>query len=750
MTCSHRRLLVGALGALALLALPTVAGAAVAPPYTLTVVGGQKLAAVPAGGGTLAVQARRTALGAEFEPAAASAPGPGLGGPIPPAPGTCSSTLEKTVCDPLLLASELRLVADRLAIGVDGLSTATLTITGGPDSDTIAVQGPPLPNPPVNALVLSPGAGNDTVSVRGRVASLVQSGPDPGDDHYVVESDTLATGTLMLGDGNDVASGLAPSLTLDGGPGADVLDGTGPLVGGPGSDVLKPRALGKPADGGDGVGDVDRLSYELMTIALTISRPDPGTVGVAATGMAADAVPKTGIEVVEGGQGADALTGHAGPDTLLGGQGDDTIAGLGGGDVLDGGAGSNTVSYETRPSPVTVDLGTGTGTGGGTVDSLTGFRKVITGPGNDVVRGTVADETFVLGAGDDTVDAGAGNDAIDGGPGNDALRGGEGSDLIDGGDGRDLANYDERGASEPVSVSLLTPGDDGAAGENDTLLGIEDVFGGASNDTLIGNDGPNLLVGGPGVNTLSGLGGDDEIRGGNGRDVISGGPGSDRLFGGGDDDSIDAFADPKPDIDTVDCGDSADDDAQVDANDVVTNCEYSRRGDVPVPIDADGDGFIAGFDCRDDNPAINPGAKDIPRDGIDQNCDGFDATLPFVSYGLTLRPAYGGGVLFKTFIITRLAAAIRVEASCRNPPKRKGRCFKKTTRRPKAGQVSLTSLLKGRRLPPGTRIELRVTAPGFDGRVRRFTVRAASFADTQLCLIAPSKTPRACPAGDEL
>jgi hypothetical protein len=232
--------------------------------------------------------------------------------------------------------------------------------------------------------------------------------------------------------------------------------------------------------------------------------------------------------------------------------------------------------------------------------------------------------------------------------------------------------------------------------------------------------------------------------------VISGGPGSDRLFGGGDDDSIDAFADPKPDVDVVDCGASADDDAQVDADDVVTGCEYARRGDVPVPIDADGDGFIAGFDCRDDNPAINPGAKEIPRDGIDQDCDGFDATLPFVSYGLSLRPSYGGGVLFKRFVVTRLAAAIRVEASCKNPPNRKGRCFKTTTRRPKAGQVSLTSLFKGRRLPPGTRIELRITAPGLDGRVRRFTARAASFADTQLCLIAPSKTPRQCPAGDEL
>ncbi|MEA2220739.1 MAG: hypothetical protein QOJ35_3365 [Solirubrobacteraceae bacterium] len=745
MTRSPRRLLAGALGAVALLALPAAAGAAVAPPYDLTVIGGQMLAATTGAGGTLGVQVHRTPLGVEFTPAAASAPGPGVGGPIPPSPGTCSSTLEKTVCDPLVLASELRLVADRLAVAVDGVSTTTLRITGGSDGDTISVQGPPLPDPPIGTLALSPGAGNDAVTVRGRIAALTQPGPDPGDDHYVVESDTLAPATLMLGDGNDVASGLAPNLTLDGGPGADVLDGTGPLVGGPGSDVLKPRALGKPADGGDGPGDVDRLSYELMTTPLTITRSSPTAVNVAT-----DPVTKTGIEELEGGQGADTLTGGAGPDTLLGGEGDDTIAGLGGGDVLDGGPGVNTVSYAAGPSPVTVDLGAGTGAGGGTVDSLAHFRRVVTGPGNDVVTGTPADESFSLGAGDDQVNAGAGNDTISGGPGNDMLRGGEGSDLIDGGDGRDLANYDERGPSEPVTVTLMTPGDDGAAGENDTLLGIEDVYGGASNDTLVGDDGPNLLVGGPGVNTLSGLGGDDEIRGGDNRDVITGGPGSDRLFGGGDDDSIDAYADPKPDIDVVDCGASMDDDAQVDANDMVTNCEYSRRGDVPVPIDADGDGFIAGFDCNDADPSIHPGAKDIPRDGIDQDCDGFDATLPFVSYGLALGPAFGHGVLFTRFRITRLAAAVSVAASCRKPPKSRFRCFKATTRRPKGGQVSLTALFKNRRLPPGTRIELRITAPGFDGRVRRFTIRAASYVDSKLCLIAPSKTPRACPAGDEL
>lgn len=38
-------------------------------------------------------------------------------------------------------------------------------------------------------------------------------------------------------------------------------------------------------------------------------------------------------------------------------------------------------------------------------------------------------------------------------------------------------------------------------------------------------------------------------------------------------------------------------------------------------LDADGDGFAAD-DCDDGDPAIHPGADDVPDDGVDQDCDG--------------------------------------------------------------------------------------------------------------------------------
>ncbi len=69
-----------------------------------------------------------------------------------------------------------------------------------------------------------------------------------------------------------------------------------------------------------------------------------------------------------------------------------------------------------------------------------------------------------------------------------------------------------------------------------------------------------------------------------------------------------------------------------------------------VRMDQDGDGFagawvcpvgvsgcdaellnkqpIADLDCNDADPKTHPGAYDPPGDGIDQNCDGGDGTVP--------------------------------------------------------------------------------------------------------------------------
>ena len=51
-------------------------------------------------------------------------------------------------------------------------------------------------------------------------------------------------------------------------------------------------------------------------------------------------------------------------------------------------------------------------------------------------------------------------------------------------------------------------------------------------------------------------------------------------------------------------------------------------GCVPTLLDADGDCYDKLSDCDDTDAEINPGASDLPGDGVDQNCDGVDGLAP--------------------------------------------------------------------------------------------------------------------------
>ena len=100
-----------------------------------------------------------------------------------------------------------------------------------------------------------------------------------------------------------------------------------------------------------------------------------------------------------------------------------------------------------------------------------------------------------------------------------------------------------------MNVSLDDVANDGnaAASENDNVTSdVEDVWGGAGDDQLTGNGGPNKLFGDAGNDHLDGLGGDDELRGGDGSDFLDGGGGADLLQGdaGSDYAEYDTYIDP--------------------------------------------------------------------------------------------------------------------------------------------------------------------------------------------------------------
>ena len=141
---------------------------------------------------------------------------------------------------------------------------------------------------------------------------------------------------------------------------------------------------------------------------------------------------------------------------------------------------------------------------------------------------------------------GAGDDVLTGNEADNILSGGAGDDSLIGGEGTDTALFSTSSDAIAVSAvgdSLLVRSDDGddLISEveffqfSDTTLSLvqmQALAAGITNDTLRGDDGDNILLGGAGNDRLLGAGGDDHLSGGDGNDTLNGGSGNDTLLGG--------------------------------------------------------------------------------------------------------------------------------------------------------------------------------------------------------------------------
>jgi Ca2+-binding RTX toxin-like protein len=147
--------------------------------------------------------------------------------------------------------------------------------------------------------------------------------------------------------------------------------------------------------------------------------------------------------------------------------------------------------------------------------------------GDDFIKGLQGNDLLCGDGGDDFLSGGKGNDRIDSGSGNNGFSGDEGDDVLQGGPGPDdNANYLD--APGPIHASLA--GGTATGQGHDTLLpGVDELFGGPFDDTLIGDDRGQLLVGAAGNDTLQGGDGDDLLAGGTGDDLLDGGAGLDVL-----------------------------------------------------------------------------------------------------------------------------------------------------------------------------------------------------------------------------
>ena len=178
---------------------------------------------------------------------------------------------------------------------------------------------------------------------------------------------------------------------------------------------------------------------------------------------------------------------------------------------------------------------------------LDGDYRITDRAGDNLVRGTNADDDLRLLDGNDVGFGAAGNDRLSGGNGNDTLSGDEGNDIALGNAGNDslfgnAGDDDLRGLdgedrlSGGSGLDILAGGNGGdvvdGGADNDTLFGMDgndQLFGGLGDDYATGGTGNDTILGEDGADRLYGGDGDDVINGGAGRDILTGNTGADRF-----------------------------------------------------------------------------------------------------------------------------------------------------------------------------------------------------------------------------
>ena len=317
---------------------------------------------------------------------------------------------------------------------------------------------------------------------------------------------------------------------------------------------LKPGSLGQFAGVPSGT-----------TIAIAYGRDDvlaeranlPVTRGaVRSADMTIEAISGTNFsDVLQGNAVDNVLAGMGGHDRLVG-TGNDFLVGGAGNDRLEGQGGdyadyNNVAAHPllTGRAAQVVQDGNVAIVRGIKVDMTRSTFQVYDDGTGDPVAGTVGMDDLVKIGGiigtsfADTIKLGSTGSAMKviGGGGNDIITARNAADVIDGGEGVDTVAWDYASASDFVKFDMTT-GDRGGLAAIVTMFAVENLTGGAGNDTLGGDAGDNVLIGGGGDDRLIGYGGYNILSGGAGRDIYVGGAGVDVFVDRNDGNTLDYSA----------------------------------------------------------------------------------------------------------------------------------------------------------------------------------------------------------------
>jgi hypothetical protein len=274
-----------------------------------------------------------------------------------------------------------------------------------------------------------------------------------------------------------------------------------------------------------------------------------------------------------------------------------------------------------------------------------------------------------------------------------------------------------KGSVTRVLLNLDAGNDVASVAASVTLPVIFD--GGAGNDGLFGGGGFDVFEGGSG---------DDNVVSRDGRaEQVSCGAGNDTAISDdGDVRSSCEEVEGDADFDGVrrpaDCDDTnpAIHPGAIDVPD--DRIDQDCSGADATNLDRDGDGSPRPQDCNDADPAVHPGAREVAGNGVDENCD--TAIVPFPSLqGIVgnLWGASGSRTVNLKMTAKNFPRGTRIELRCSG-----GGCpFRRVKRRVSRSRqtINLHRALGRARLARGARVELRFTRAGRIGRVLRYRMR---------------------------